>query len=114
MRGYQEYLEESGDTDMARLREVKNMEETYLKNAYTGFTEALQTEGFPMCGMDETTVEYLISVLAIEFEKYDIASKLIAGILASTTASSRMKDKARDVKDLLVAKRKEQSVEKDS
>ena len=49
-----------------------------------------------------------------DFEKYDIASKLIAGILASTTASSRMKDKARDVKDLLVAKRKEQSVEKDS
>ena len=40
MRGYQEYLEESGDTDMARLREVKTMEETYLKNAYTGFTEA--------------------------------------------------------------------------
>ena len=33
------------------------MEEAYLKNAYTGFTEALQTEGFPMCGMDEITVE---------------------------------------------------------
>ena len=29
-------------------RQVKTMEETYLKNAYTGFTEALQTEGFPM------------------------------------------------------------------
>ena len=36
MRGYHEHLEESGDTDMARLREAKTMEETYLKNADTG------------------------------------------------------------------------------
>ena len=92
MRGYLEYLDESGDTDMARLREVKNMEEAYLKNAYTGFTEALQTEGFPMCGMDEITVEFLIGVLAT----------------TSPSANARTKDKARELKDQILEELKSQ------
>lgn len=113
LRSYQDSITQSGQ-QTEKLPELKKQEQEFLKNALDGFISARQTEDFPMCGMDEITVEYLISVLAIEFEKYDIASKLIAGILASTTASSRMKDKARDVKDLLMAKRKEQSGEKDS
>lgn len=108
MRGYLEYLEESGDTDMARLREVKNMEETYLKNAYTGFTEALQTEGFPMCGMDEITVEFLIGVLATRFQKYDVASRMVASILTSPSANARTKDKARELKDQILEELKSQ------
>ena len=108
MRGYHEYLEESGDTDMARLRELKNMEETYLKNAYTGFTEALQTEGFPMCGMDEITVEFLIGVLATRFQKYDVASRMVASILTSPSANARTKDKARELKDQILEELKSQ------
>ena len=108
MRGYQEHLEESGDTDMARLREVKTMEETYLKNAYTGFTEALQTEGFPMCGMDEITVEFLIAVLAARFQKYDVASRMVATILTSPSANARTKDKARELKDQILEELKNQ------
>ena len=108
MRGYQEHLEESGDTDMARLREVKTMEEAYLKNAYTGFTEALQTEGFPMCGMDEITVEFLIAVLAARFQKYDVASRMVATILTSPSANARTKDKARELKDQILEELKNQ------
>ena len=108
MRGYQEYLEESGDTDMARLREVKAMEEAYLKNAYTGFTEALQTETFPMCGMDEMTVDFLIAVLAFRFQKYDVASRMIGSILTSVSASSRTKDKARELKEQILEELKNQ------
>lgn len=108
MRGYQEHLEESRDTDMARLREVKTMEETYLKNAYTGFTEALQTEGFPMCGMDEITVEFLIAVLAARFQKYDVASRMVATILTSPSANARTKDKARELKDQILEELKNQ------
>ena len=108
MRGYQEYLEESGDTDMARLREVKNMEETYLKNAYTGFTEALQTEGFPMCGMDEITVEVLIGVLATRFQKYDVASRMVASIHTSPSANARTMDMARVLNDQILEELKSQ------
>ena len=108
MRGYQEYLEESGDTDIARRREAKTMEEAYLKSAYNGFTEAIQTEMFPMCGMDEITVDYLIAVLATRFHKYDVASRMVASILTSPSASARTKDKARDLKDQILGELKQQ------
>ena len=62
-----------------------------------------------MCGMDETTVEFLIANLAIEFEQYDVASRLISGILVSATANNRMKDKARETKEVLIAKIKEKN-----
>ena len=77
-------------------------------NAYKGFVEARQSEGFPMCGMDEITIDYLIAVLAVRFKKFDVASRMIASILASPSANARMKDKARDLKEevLLQLKKK--------
>ena len=62
---------------------------------------------FPMCGMNETTVDYLIAVTAMRFGRYDISARLIGSILASNNANSRMKDKARGVKEILVQKIKE-------
>lgn len=108
VRGYQEYLEETGEGEAAKITELKQMEEQYLLNAFNGFVEARQSENFPMCGMDETTVDYLLAVLASRFKKFDIASRLIAGILTSPTANTRMKDKARDLKDQVLAEIKNQ------
>lgn len=108
VRGYQEYLVETGEDEAAKIAELKQMEEQYLLNAFNGFVEARQTENFPMCGMDETTVDYLLAVLASRFKKYDIASRLIAGILTSPSANTRMKDKARDLKDQVLAEIKNQ------
>ena len=89
--------------------EAKEKEREFLKNALDGFQEARQSENYPMCGMDEITVEYLIAVLAMENEEYDVASKLISGVIASPSANSRMKDKARDMKDILLAKIREKN-----
>ena len=52
--------------------------------------------------MDEVTLEYLIAVLAMEFEKYDISSRLIYHILNTPTVYDWIKDKAREVKDELL------------
>ena len=92
----------------AVVKRAHASEETYLKNAYTGFTEALQTEGFPMCGMDEITVEFLIGVLATRFQKYDVASRMVASILTSPSANARTKDKARELKDQILEELKSQ------
>ena len=59
-----------------------------------------------MCGMDEITVDYLLAVLSFRFKKYDLASRLVAGILTSPSANARMKDKTRDLKDLILAELK--------
>ena len=61
MRGYHEYLEESGDTDMAP-----------------------------------------------RFQKYDVASRMVASILTSPSANARTKDKARELKDQILEELKSQ------
>ena len=109
LRGYAESLDESAENYSTKKAELKEQENEYLKNAFEGFLAARQSEPFPMCGMDEQTVDYLISVMAVQFEQYDVASKLIATILASNTASPRMKDKARDLKEILLQKIKEKN-----
>ena len=104
LRSYRNSLGE--EADEAKKKELKEQEREFLKNALDGFVTARQTEDYPMCGMDEITVEYLIGVLAMEFEQYDVASKMISSVLVSPNANARMKDRARDVNDMIVAKSK--------
>ena len=108
LRGYAESLEKEEEPDRKKLSDLRTQEAEYLENAYNGFTEAMQTEDFPMCGMDEITVEYLIGVLAARFKKYDVASKMVANILTSPTANNRTKDKARELKEQILADLKRQ------
>lgn len=105
-RGYVSELEASSDADPEKIANLREMEELHLQNAYKGFTEAIQTESFPMCGMDEVTMDYLIAVLASRFGEYDIAGKLVAKILVSPSANTRTKDRARDLKEEILEKMK--------
>ena len=106
MRGYAEYQKEQKIATEQTLAELATKEEEYILNAYNGFVEARQSEGFPMCGMDEVTVDYLVAVLATRLKKYDVASKMVGTILTNTKANNRMKDKARDLKDQILAEMK--------
>lgn len=78
---------------------TKALENEYLKNAYTGFVSAISNEYFPMCGMDEITVDYIIAVLAIKTGNIDASKKMISTILQSRVAKDRMKEMARDLRD---------------
>ncbi len=101
LRGYEESLE--GEEAQQKFKAEEN---EYLLNAFNGFVAARQTESFPMCGMDEYTIDYLLSVLAIRTKNYDVANKLISSILASA-ANGRTKDRARDLKQQLIAELKQ-------
>lgn len=105
LRGWRESLEESGG-DAKKIEQLRSQEDEYLQNAYKGFVEARQSEGFPMCGMDETTIDYLVAVLATRMKKYDVAGRLVSSILASSMANARTKEKARDLKDYIIAEMK--------
>lgn len=109
LRGYAESLDESTEESKNKKAELETEENEFLQNALEGFLAARQSETFPMCGMDEQTVDYLISVMAIRFEQFDVASKLISSIISSRSASPRMKDKARDLKEILMQKIKEKN-----
>ena len=99
LRGKAEHLDKNLPDYEEQKKQCEDEENEFLRNALEGFLAARQTESFPMCGMDEPTVDYLIAVTAMRFEQYDVSSRLITGILQSPTANPRMKDKARDIKE---------------
>ena len=103
MRGKKEELGESNPD----YKKYDAMENEYIKNAYEGFSAAVSAESFPMCGMDEPTVDLLLGVLAYKTEHYDVASRMVSSILTSASANARMKDKARALKEEVLKKLKE-------
>jgi len=80
----------------------------FYQQAYEGFLKAIATEMFPMCGMEESTVEYMLAVIAMNLGKMDVASRFVSGILGSQAANRRLKDKALELKEKIIAKIKEQ------
>ena len=97
-----------GQTPDYETRKAQNDEEEMelLKNALDGLVLARQKEDFPIAGMNTMTLDYLLAALYLETGQYDYASKMIGEILVSRTANSHMKDRARDLKDLLDKKKK--------
>ncbi|MCH5263524.1 MAG: DUF2225 domain-containing protein [Lachnospiraceae bacterium] len=112
LRSKAEHLDKNLPDYEAQKKQCEEEENEFLRNALEGFLAARQTEPFPMCGMDEPTVDYVIAVTAMRFEQYDVSSRLVTGILQSTSANPRMKDKARDVKEMLMQKIKEKNATK--
>lgn len=103
-RSYLEYIEASGNPEFtpAFIEEIRNNEIEYMDNAYEGFVNARQSEDFPIAGMDENTLDLMLAVMAKDRGRYDVASKMIASVLQSGVASSKLKDRARDLKDEVV------------
>lgn len=97
--------EEIGEDDPEYVK-TKELEMDFLKNAFEGFIQAVATETYPMCGMDEMTVTYLLSVLGLYTNHFDVSARMVATILTSRTANARMKDKALLVKEELLKKKK--------
>ncbi|MCI8613566.1 DUF2225 domain-containing protein [Parablautia intestinalis] len=95
-----------------KLREIRASQDEFLQNAYEGFLTARQTEGYPLAGLDESTAEYITAVLAVRFEQYELASRIISSLLTSPSTNSRMKDRAGEIKQILVVKLKEKKEEK--
>ena len=82
--------------------EITKKKKEFMDSAYEGLIQARANESFPIAGMDEITVDYILAVLALDKGELDVSSKMVAKVLQSTTASSRIKDKARDLKAELV------------
>lgn len=91
------------DQEIAKL---KAEEDEFIYNAYEGFATAFSKEMFPMCGMDENTVTYLVADLARRCGKFDEAGRWISRVLIARDANERIKSKARDLKELIVQNKK--------
>jgi uncharacterized protein (DUF2225 family) len=101
LRGKRENLSQD-TTDYAKVvDELVSQEQEFLVNAYDGFSEAFSKELFPMCGMDELTMTYLLADLARRVGKYEDATRFVSKVIVSREANERIKEKARQIKQMI-------------
>ncbi len=105
IRGQREELDPSAADYKDVFARLEAEEFEFIKNAYEGFTSAVSKEEFPMCGMDESTMDYLLAALACKCKQYDMASRLVSSVITSRVAKSNLKDKARELKDVILKER---------
>lgn len=102
IRGRLETASEVSKLSREELAAFKKEELSYIKQAYMGFTSAVQSETFPMCGMDEMTTVYLLADLARRSGDKAQALKLLSEVIVSKNAQGRLKEKARELRDLIM------------
>lgn len=101
-RGKYESLDPNDPALEQQRKECKEQEEAFYAQAFEGLNKAISSESYPICGMDECTMDYLLATMAYHFKKFDVASKCIARIQQSPAASKKMKDRAYDLKEKIV------------
>lgn len=106
LRGMGENLPKTEEKYEEHLKKIEKQEMDYLTNSLEGFKKARSEEGYPMCGMDEGTIDYIIAALAMQTGQLELASKLISEILMNPSANARMKERVRELKDLVIEKLK--------
>jgi uncharacterized protein len=101
LRGKAETLPKDTPNHKKLIEELEQEELDFIAKAYMGFDEAFSKETFPMCGMDEITMTLLMAELSRKIGKYDEASRWVSRVLISKDANERIKQKARDIKELI-------------
>ncbi len=104
LRSKAENMPKGTENRDAAIKALKEEELECLKNSLEGFKSAFEKESFPMCGMDEITVTYLVGELARRCGNFDEAGRWISRVITNRNASERIKNRARDIKDLISEK----------
>lgn len=104
-RGKRENLPpETTHADNVKVECLKS-ESEMLNSAFEGFLESREKEDFPICGMDTSTFDYLLADLAFRIGKYEYASKFASEVIVSKASTSKLKERARDLRDEIKKKK---------
>lgn len=98
-RGMKEHLDKEADDYKIKVEKLESNEMNYLKNAYEGFSDAYMNEKFPICGMDENTLCIILAETARKMNKKHDALRYLEMVIVSKSATDRMKDMARDIRE---------------
>lgn len=102
LRGKRQLI--SKEKEQARTEEIRVLyqdEKECLRNAYEGFLKAISTEAYPIAGMDENTLNYVLADLARRLGRNEEALKLLGTVITSRSASTHVKDEALKLKELI-------------
>lgn len=104
---YESLAEEIDDSDPhaeeKRALYIKEAD-NYAFNAYDHLSNARMKEGFPIAGMNETTLDYLLAYYAYKKGEYQTGMQLLSGVVTSRSVSPRLKEKGLELKDMLSEK----------
>lgn len=103
LRGKVEELPSETEADKTIIENTKKEEELFYDQAYEGFMKAISSETYPMCGMEQSTMDYLMAVMSYKKGKMDVATKFLTSILGNKSANRRIKDKALELRDQIIA-----------
>ncbi|MFP4698113.1 MAG: DUF2225 domain-containing protein [Eubacteriales bacterium] len=95
--------------DPSIIKALEQQEREFVKYAFDGFSQAFGKESFPMCGMDEMTVTYLVGELARRVGKDEESLRWLSKVITSRSANERLKDKAREIKNLIKEQREKEN-----
>ncbi len=84
-----------------RIKHDEHGEKKFQQHALLGFINALENERFPVFGLDETSLEYLIGEIYRRLGDNSNALLWFSKVLGSREAKSRIKDMARNQKDTI-------------
>ncbi|MDE7206084.1 MAG: DUF2225 domain-containing protein [Lachnospiraceae bacterium] len=104
---YQSLAEEVSDDDPnaeeKRAMYIKEADNAAL-NAYEHLSKARMTEDFPIAGMNETTLDYLLAYYAYKKGEYQTCMQYLSGVVSNRNTTPRLKDKSLELKDLVAPK----------
>ena len=109
---YQDLADEipEDDPDAASKKESYLKEaDTAAMNAYERLSNARMHEDFPIAGMNEPTLDYLLAYFAYKKGENQTSMKLLSGVVSSKSVSPRLKDKALELKELVNQLREEEA-----
>ena len=70
----------------------KSNERLFTDRAYCGFNEALSTEHFPIQGLDEATLLYMLAAMAHNLGYNSESKKILSSLIVMSGLSTRLKD----------------------
>lgn len=93
---------------MYRLKGDEHNEMEFLKQALEGLEHAYTEESFPIYGMDRYTTMYLIGELNRRVGSFEQAMQWFSKVITTPAVSPKLKELARDQKDLIKEAQKAQ------
>ncbi|NOW16023.1 hypothetical protein BJV85_003370 [Clostridium acetobutylicum] len=99
---------------MYRIQQNEDMEKVFLKNALEGFDDAYYNESFPIYGMNKFSLMYLIGELHRRLGDEDKALLWFGNVITNSLAPQKLKEMARNQKDLIRENEKKLSQTQDN
>ncbi|MBZ4647615.1 MAG: uncharacterized protein PWR27_2427 [Petroclostridium sp.] len=93
-----------------RLKKDLENEKKFLYQALQGFIDAFEKERFPIAGMDEASLTYLIGELYRRLDDNSNALLWYSRVLCNRTAKNKIKDMAREQKHLISEEKKKEEI----